>query len=204
MTKPTDRNLLGWIREHLDVDALLAAHPEVTRADLAAFWRRRGLGEAPTQRDLFDQAPPTPDPRPRGTSLALVARCDGAARGNPGPAAIGAVLSDAADGQAVLEISERIGRATNNVAEYAAVIRAVEQAVALRATEVSLLLDSQLLVNQLQGRYKVKAPHLRPLHRKALALLGQLARWQVRYVPREQNHAADRLANMALDGKRTP
>ena len=201
MAKPTRRQMLRLIREHLDAQALLAAHPEIAQADLDRLWAKCGLDQPhhpPAQApDLFDP-PPAPDPPEH--PLHLVARCDGAARGNPGPAAIGAVLLD--DGGDVLqEISETIGRATNNVAEYRAVIAAVERALLLRCTHLTLLLDSTLLVNQLRGTYKVKAPHLRPLRDQALALLAHLQRWNVRHVPRAKNHAADRLANLALDGR---
>ena len=197
MAKSTDRELLRLIREHLDVETLLAEHPEIRRADLDAFWKRRGVDEPRVvpAADLFD-----PPPTPRGRRLRLTARCDGAARGNPGPAAVGAVLLDD-EGDALQEISEKIGRATNNVAEYQAVICAVERALVLGCTELLLLLDSDLLVNQLRGAYRVKAPHLRPLHQRAIGLLGRLDRWDVRHVPRAENRAADRLANLALDGK---
>ena len=200
MPKPTDRDLMCLIREHLDTKALLAAHPELKSADLDAFWTRHGLGK-PAPRELFDA--PVPQANDPNRPLHLVARCDGAARGNPGPASIGAVLADKADGQTVLEISEAIGRQTNNVAEYTAVLRAVEKALEVGATEMTLLLDSNLLVNQLRGTYRVKAPHLKPLHQRARALLGHLQHWDVHHVPRAQNAAADRLANLALDRKRT-
>ena len=203
MTKLTDRELLALVREHLDVERLLTAHPEVTRADLEAFWARRGLGKGrrppvAQTHELFDAPQQQRDAPSR--PLRLVARCDGAARGNPGPAAIGAVLQDA-DGDTLIEVSEAIGRATNNVAEYHAVIRAVERALELGCTDLTLLLDSDLLVNQLCGTYKVRAPHLRPLRQQAVALLDRLHHWQVRYVPRAENHEADRLANLALDGR---
>jgi len=192
----TDRQLLRLIREHLDVDALLAAHPEVSGADLEALWSRLGLGEqaarpAERQRHLF-QAPAT-------GSRIVVARCDGAARGNPGPAAIGVLLLDPR-GDVLHQFGERIGSTTNNVAEYTAVIRAAEEALALGATELRLLLDSDLLVQQLRGAYKVRAPHLRPLHAQARELLARFAGWTVRHVPREENTDADALANQALDG----
>jgi len=198
LAKLTDRELLRLIREHLDVDALLAAHPEVSRADLEAFWRRRGAGKpaAGRERELFDR--PAPQASAPSRRLRLVARCDGAARGNPGPAAIG-VLILGPKGAPLRKVGERIGRATSNVAEYAAVIRAAEEALALGATELTLLLDSELLVFQLRGTYKVRAAHLRPLHRRALGLLGQFRRWEVRHVSRDKNAAADRLANRALD-----
>jgi len=187
---PTDRDLLRLVRQHLDVEGLLTANPAVSRAHLDALWERHGVADPrPRQTELFD-APVD--------GLKLIARCDGAARGNPGPAAVGAVIQDL-EGDTLLEVSECIGRATNNVAEYRAVIAAVEQALLLRCTELLLLLDSDLLVNQLSGRYRVKAPHLRPLHSEALSLLGKLKRWVVRHVPRRENAEADALANRALD-----
>jgi len=192
----SDRALLRLVRQHLDVEGLLAANAGLTRADLDALWQRHGVADpAPRQTQLFQDAP---------AGLKLVARCDGAARGNPGPAAIGAVIQDL-EGDTLLEVSECIGKATNNVAEYRAVIAAIEQALLLRCSELLLLLDSDLLVNQLTGRYRVKAPHLRPLHKEALSLLGTLDRWVVRHVPRAQNAEADALANRALDAaKRRP
>ncbi|MFP4057635.1 MAG: ribonuclease HI family protein [Candidatus Brocadiia bacterium] len=197
MAKLSERKLLKLVREHLDAEALLAAHPEVSRADLETLWRRLGLEPQPSrqrERELFDEPSPGSS---QGRELKLLARCDGAARGNPGPAAVGAVLEDE-EGDPLLEVSEQIGRATNNEAEYTAVIRAIEKALLLGATELVLCLDSELLVQQLRGNYKVKSPNLRPLHARATALLGRLRRWEARYVPRDENVAADRLANEAF------
>lgn len=134
----------------------------------------------------------------------LVVRTDGAARGNPGPAAVGAVLldGDAPGGERrspLATISEALGIATNNVAEYVALVLALEAAERLGAREVELRLDSQLIVEQLHGRYRVRDPKLVPLHREALARLSRLERWSVRHVPRRENAAADALANAALD-----
>jgi ribonuclease HI len=199
MPKLSPQQLLRLIRQHLDTEGLLAAHPEVSRADIEALWARLGLDEpaapaAHRQPGLFD-----PPQAPTG-SKPVVARCDGAARGNPGPAAIGVVLQDP-KGNALREVGERIGDTTCNVAEYRAVIRAAEEALALGATDITFLLDSELLVFQLRGSYRVKAPHLRLLHDQAMALLRRFRRWEVRHVPREQNAAADALANLALDGQ---
>ena len=195
MAKLTDRQIAQLIRKHLDADRLLAEHPELTRAELAAFWVRHALNDlaprpAERTKDLF--AAPAPGEK------ALVARCDGASRGNPGPAAIGVLILEP-NGTPVRRIGARIGETTNNVAEYRAVIRGVEEALRLGATRLALLLDSELLVFQLRGIYKVKAPHLRQYHERALELLGQLGCWEVRHVPREENAAADALANEALD-----
>jgi ribonuclease HI len=128
----------------------------------------------------------------------VVVNVDGGARGNPGPAAIGVVLS-APDGTVLDELSERIGVATNNVAEYRAVIRGLERAKQLGATEVEIVGDSELVARQLSGAYKVKHPALRPLYEQARAALGGFGSWQVRNVPRAENAHADALVNAALD-----
>jgi ribonuclease HI len=128
----------------------------------------------------------------------LVLHVDGGARGNPGPAAIGVVMSGP-DGQVVEEIAERIGVATNNVAEYRAVLRGLERARRLGARELEIVGDSELIARQLTGAYRVKHPALKPLHAEAIAALRGFDRWSVRTVPREQNAGADALVNQALD-----
>ena len=143
----------------------------------------------------------TAPPPDRGHTSRLVVHVDGGARGNPGPAAIGVVVSDA-EGGLVDELSERIGVATNNVAEYRALLRGVERAAALGAREVELINDSELVARQLTGVYNVKHPAMKPLHERALAALGQFDRWRIRSVPRAQNAQADALVNAALDGRR--
>lgn len=126
---------------------------------------------------------------------------DGGARGNPGPAAIGVVVSDP-DGEVLTELGERIGEATNNVAEYRAVLRGIELARKLGAGEIQLINDSELVARQLTGAYKVKHPAMKPLHAEATAALGGFERWGIRTVPRGQNARADELVNEALDGQR--
>jgi len=128
----------------------------------------------------------------------VVVHVDGGARGNPGPAAIGAVLS-APDGEILEETAEAIGVATNNVAEYRALLLGLERARALGADEVEVVGDSELVAKQVQGIYKVKHAGLRPLHRESRAALARFARWSMRSVPRAQNARADALVNAALD-----
>jgi ribonuclease HI len=130
--------------------------------------------------------------------LKLVVNVDGGARGNPGPAAIGVVVSEP-DGTVIDEVAERIGVATNNVAEYRAVLKGIERAQALGAGEVELIGDSELVARQLTGAYKVKHPSMKPLHAEALAALSGFDRWRIRTVPRAQNARADALVNAALD-----
>jgi ribonuclease HI len=130
--------------------------------------------------------------------MKLVVHVDGGARGNPGPAAIGVVVSDA-DGAPVERLGEAIGATTNNVAEYRALLRGLERARALGANEVEVVGDSELVAKQVKGQYKVKHAGLKPLHAEALRALAEFERWQVRTVPRAQNAAADALVNAALD-----
>ena len=132
--------------------------------------------------------------------MKLVLHVDGGARGNPGPAAIGVVVSGA-DGEVLDEIAEPIGVATNNVAEYRAVLRGVQRASELGAREIELVGDSELIARQLMGVYKVKHPAMRELHTQALAALREFDRWSIRTVPRDQNAGADALVNQALDAR---
>jgi ribonuclease HI len=128
----------------------------------------------------------------------LIVACDGAARGNPGPAGIGVHITTE-DGSLVAEIARGIGEATNNVAEYTAAIEGLSLAQELGARTVTLRSDSLLLVNQLTGRYRVKTPHLQPLHRRVRGLAAGFARISFEHVPRERNREADRLANEGVD-----
>lgn len=125
---------------------------------------------------------------------------DGAARGNPGPAAIGVVIQDEA-GNTLARISRRLAATTNNQAEYQAVIRGLEKAVSMGAGAVVIKSDSELVVNQINGKYKIKNTALRPLYQKVVQFAGKLESLNVSYVPREQNREADNLANKALDGR---
>jgi ribonuclease HI len=126
---------------------------------------------------------------------------DGGARGNPGPAAIGAVVLDPATNPPtrLATVSERIGVATNNVAEYRAVIAALEAARSFTARTVRVRCDSMLVIRQLQGAWRVKQPHLRPLFEQARALLAAYEVVDLAHVPREDNTDADLLVNAALD-----
>jgi ribonuclease HI len=147
-----------------------------------------------TQYSLFGEKP--------GTGLVeIVVYCDGGSRGNPGPAAIGAVVFDpASEPPRRLEtVSERIGIATNNVAEYRALIAGLEAAAPYRAQRVRVRADSKLVVEQVKGTWKVKQPHLRPLLDEVRTLLAPYAEVDLRHVPRAENADADALVNAALD-----
>ena len=137
------------------------------------------------------------------TASTVVVHVDGGARGNPGPAAVGVVVSTP-DGTVLDEFAERIGVATNNVAEYRALLRGIERAAALGASEVEFVNDSELVAKQLTGAYKVKHPAMKPLYEEAISTLRRDfdGRWRIRSVPRAQNARADALVNEALDGLR--
>jgi ribonuclease HI len=124
---------------------------------------------------------------------------DGASRGNPGPAAIGVILKDES-GATVAQISQCLGVTTNNQAEYAAIIAGLEKAIELGIKNVQVKSDSELVVKQINGQYKIKHVALRPLYLKVVALTGQLESFGIAYIPREKNRLADALANKALDG----
>jgi ribonuclease HI len=127
-----------------------------------------------------------------------VVHVDGGARGNPGPAATGVVI-ETPDGQVLYAGGETIGVATNNVAEYRALLAGLEHARELGATEVDVRGDSALVVNQVNGAWKIKEPHLRPLREEAVRALQGFDRWTLRHVRREHNAHADELVNQALD-----
>ena len=144
----------------------------------------------PAHASLFEE----PE-RPAGVYTADV---DGAARGNPGPASY-AVIVRAPDGKTHFRIGKYLGRATNNVAEYYALISELDYAQSHSISRLAVRSDSELLVRQMQGRYKVKSPDLRPLHERAQKMARALAHFEIAHVRREQNSEADELANLALD-----
>jgi ribonuclease HI len=123
---------------------------------------------------------------------------DGASRGNPGPAAIGAVIKDG-QGRVLTRISRRIGKSTNNQAEYWAIVAALEEALRLGTARVEVKSDSELAVKQINGRYRVKNPGLRPLHQRVRQLQQSFQSFAITSIPRRQNAEADRLSNAALD-----
>lgn len=136
------------------------------------------------------------------SSAVLTINIDGAARGNPGPAAFAYVI--AREGECLAEAAGRLGTATNNLAEYTALVRALERAADLGAERLLVRSDSELLVKQMNGLYRVKNPQLKVLHDQACRLRGQFSSVTIVHVPRAQNSHADRLCNEVLDGRYQP
>jgi ribonuclease HI len=129
--------------------------------------------------------------------MKLIINTDGLSKGNPGTAAIGATIKDERS-KMLATISKRIGITTNNVAEYQALITALQKAVKLGGTQVEIRADSELMIKQLNGRYKIKSVGLRPLYLEVVKLLGQFETVSLKHIPRELNAEADRLANDSL------
>src|SRR5271170_2383253 len=155
--------------------------------------KRASKPPPPASARLFSDSH-TPAP-PAGVHLANI---DGASRGNPGPASYAVVVRDPG-GKIILELAKNIGRETNNVAEYFALLAALDYATTQGITALRIRSDSELLVRQMQGRYKVKSADLKPLHERASKLSKQLAYFAIEHIRRELNRDADALANVALD-----
>ena len=132
------------------------------------------------------------------SDLKATLHTDGGARGNPGPAGIGVLLTDS-NGEVLGEIAQALGQTTNNVAEYSAVIAGLELALEKGVTDLRICVDSKLVVNQIQGNWKIKNDRLRVLAVKARGLMGKFPSVSIEYVPREKNAGADRLANQGMD-----
>ncbi len=143
--------------------------------------------------DLFSAPKRVP-----AANSAYTAHVDGGARGNPGPAGYGAVIRDP-QGKKVAELSEYLGHHTNNYAEYQGLIGVLRYAVEHRIAALHVVSDSELMVRQMNGVYKVKHPELRKLHDEAKQLVRQLQHFEIRHALREHNQTADRLANEAMD-----
>ena len=184
------QELLRAVYEAVDWAQLYEALPGLAREEVDDLFRDLGL--------LVEDAPEaSPEPTASLAGDEVILRTDGGSRGNPGPAGIGIVIQ-APSGETVLAHGAPIGKATNNVAEYRAVIEGLKMALELGAAHVQLLSDSELLVRQIQGRYRVKNAGLRPLYDEVVVLLGRFQDWNARHVPREQNAEADALATKGV------
>ena len=212
--------MLRWARRLADALGS-AASVETFRSAAVAVWSESGAGAVPRWptagertrvRDepeaADDRAAPTSPAPPEGVRTAnrdddrYHLYTDGGARGNPGPAGIGARLMTAA-GDVVEDVSDYIGKATNNVAEYQALIAGLEVALDRGVERLDVFLDSELVVRQVNGQYKVKDAGLKPLHQQACLLLSKFHEVDVKHVRREQNSAADALVNQAIDAATT-
>jgi probable phosphoglycerate mutase len=148
---------------------------------------------------LFPESDPAAPARvPAAGATWIYAHCDGGARGNPGPSGFGAVVTDA-DGNSLAQLSEFLGIQTNNVAEYSGLLAVLEFALKHGHRRVKLVSDSELMVKQIQGKYQVKSPGLKPLYEEAKRRIAKLEAFEISHALRHKNKDADRLANEAMD-----
>jgi ribonuclease HI len=183
--------LLETVAERLPPDLLPSEWAEITREELRRLFGR--LAEHVRTCPEWAQVEPA---KVRKTVASLYT--DGASRGNPGPAGAGVLLLDE-KGRPILELNRFLGKATNNEAEYQALIAGLEAAEKLGVSRLQIFLDSELVVKQLQGEYRVRNPRLQPLFDEVASRLQRFSRYAIMYVPRDRNQAADRLANEAVD-----
>lgn len=194
--------ILERLSSHLDVDRLLAEHPRLGRDGLSTLLAESAAALGPV--DIPHAAPaPHPPRKKQATGRKLILHTDGASRGNPGEAGIGAFIEDG-DGQVVGKVARYMGTATNNQAEYTALIEGLKAAIELGADRVEIYADSELMVKQINGLYRVKNPDLQERHAEARALLSKFGGHLVKYIPREKNKEADALANEAIDKRLRP
>ena len=187
----TPAQLLLAIAEHETLDKTCAALPGLTLE--AARKLLRGAA-----RQLQQEKLPLAEAKAPAAGRVIRVYSDGAARGNPGPAGAGAVLTDSA-GNVIARLGRYLGRQTNNVAEYEGLLLGLKHARELGYREVEVRADSQLLIRQLKGEYAVRHAGLKPLHAEALRVLRSFDRFDLRHVPREENALADEMSNRAID-----
>ncbi len=152
----------------------------------------------PATPSLFAETPAPPRPQPKVSEDWISAHCDGGARGNPGPAGFGALIQDA-NGMVIAELSEFLGIRTNNYAEYSGLLASLQYALDHHHPRLRVVSDSELMVKQIQGKYKVNSPDLRPLWQEAKDRIAKLEAFEISHALRHKNKDADRLANEAMD-----
>lgn len=198
MKKRSPQEFVALILKYLDTERLIKENPSVTRGMIDTFLR--GIVETKKGTETIDACLPRSDIPHRGQKgfRKLIIHTDGASRGNPGKAGIGVAIFNE-DYQLVEDVCRFIGETTNNVAEYQAMILAAQKAVACHAKEVVFRTDSELLVRQLNGVYRVKSANILPLYDELIKLLDKIPAWEIQHVRREENVIADALANRGID-----
>jgi len=194
---PSAESVLRYLSQTLSVTKTIKRFPSLTPKYLQEIL----LHSADRVKGEKKEARPSPaEPARKKEFPEFFIHADGASRGNPGEAGAGAVISDS-QGRTLKELKLYLGMASNNVAEYRAAIHALERALDLGGRSVTLHLDSELVVRQLRGEYRVREPHLKVLHQKAQEVLNLFSQYSILYIPREENRRADQLANEAIDQK---
>lgn len=197
-SNPQVAELLRTLARGLRDEALRAAVPDAEPFDVRSALLEAADALAPVRAVPAAAAPSSDDKPSEPLGTAAIAYADGASRGNPGEAGAGALLCDST-GAARVELREYIGRATNNVAEYRALILALREACERGVRHLRVRMDSELVVKQMTGVYRVKHPDLKPLAAEAAALVRRFERFKIEHIPRAKNAEADRLANEAVE-----
>jgi ribonuclease HI len=190
---PSEESVLRHLAQTLSITKTLKRFPSLTARDLQQIFLHSA------ERSGMNQKSPATGPPPKEFPELFI-HADGASRGNPGEAGAGAVISDSR-GRTLKELKCFLGMASNNTAEYQALILALEKALELGARSITVFLDSELVVRQIRGEYRVREPHLKALHQKAQEILNHFSRYSILSIPREENRRADQLANEAIDQK---
>jgi len=190
-SSPSEESVLRHLAQNLSVSKTLKRFPSLTAKGLQEILLHSAERARENQK-------PIPAGSPQKEFPELFIHADGASRGNPGEAGAGAVISDSR-GRTLKELKCFLGMTSNNVAEYQALILALEKALELGARSITISLDSELVVRQIRGEYRVREPHLKTLHQKAQEILNQFSQYSILYIPREENRRADQLANEAID-----
>jgi ribonuclease HI len=204
--KIIDSAILSTLAARLPDDLLRDLFPTRTPASIRKSLRDLADGQLPARQEEKITAPPlaggglAPPPL-KHKAKSCILYTDGASRGNPGEAGAGLVLVDG-NGQEIAADSIYLGQCTNNVAEYQALILGLETALRCGCNTLSIYLDSELIVRQITGQYKVRNAQLQPLFIKANNLLGRLKNWDIHHIPRSENARADKLANKGIDERR--
>jgi len=194
-----DKILLQLVEKYLDKQRLLKNNTALCEKDIDTFFDKMRDALPGEEENVSSWIPPAESKTPGDYDFdELRLYTDGASRGNPGPAAVGCVLLDK-NGRDVDQISQYIGKTTNNVAEYTALICGVERALSYSANRVKIYMDSQLVARQVLGEYKVRDPHLHELWGDLMSRLKRFIEFEIRHIPRAENKRADKLANEALD-----
>ena len=195
------QKLVTLISQYLDREKLIKENPFVTKEMIDAFLHDIFMAKQGKEPTDTNQSHHETVRHKQKDVTDLVIHTDGASRGNPGKAGIGVAIFDK-NYHLLEELCKFIGESTNNVAEYQAMILAAQKAVAYNARKVTFKTDSELLVRQLNGAYRVKSQNILPLYHELTILLGKIPEWKIQHVRREENVCADALANQGIDSSR--
>lgn len=193
---PSDAEILAALAETESFEQTLRRHPELTRDGILSCLVRAQRAAAKTPASAPRHSEQSAEASSKRERLRVYS--DGAARGNPGPAGAGAVVV-AGDGQVLAQLGRFLGETTNNVAEYQGLLLGLRHAAELGARAVDVYADSQLMIRQLGGQYRVRNEGLKPLFDEAMRLLRAFGQFTLHHIPREQNAAADEMSNRAID-----